>query len=150
MSCSPPRMDGYATSEHALAEAGDPRDCPLACCVLCGPLRLQSYSLWSQGRSTGADLLWRVGKTFLLPPDKKLPDGSFLSYLYPSVQDRQRKRNAVMVRVIEYRLEGVADAEPGYAPAAQQCPRRQAKNERLPPSALPDAAGVLPADHINR
>jgi hypothetical protein len=55
-----------------------------------------------------------VGKTFLLPPDKKLPDGSFLSYLYPSVQDRQRKRNGVRVRVIEYRLEGIPDAEPGY------------------------------------
>jgi hypothetical protein len=72
------------------------------------------YSLWSQSRSTGADLLWRAGKTFLLPADKPLPDGSFLSSLYPSVQDRQRQRNSVTVRVIEYRLEGVADAEPRY------------------------------------
>jgi hypothetical protein len=30
------------------------------------------------------------------------------------VQDRQRQRNAITVRVIEYRLEGVADAEPRY------------------------------------
>jgi hypothetical protein len=106
------RMDGYVTSEHALAKQVMPG---LSAGMLCLADRLfAGYSLWNQGRSTGADLLWRVGKTFLLPPDKRLSDGSFLSYLYPSVQGRQRKRNAVMVRVIEYRLEGVANAEPGY------------------------------------
>ena len=132
------------------------------------------YSLWTQGRSTGADLLWRVGKTFLLPADKKLPDGSFLSYLYPSVQDRQRQRNGVIVRVIEYRLEGIAGAEPGYrlistildhetapaeelaacrtrsfASAPQQHPRRKAENERILANALSDAAGVRQARNYN-
>jgi hypothetical protein len=106
------RMDGYGTSEHALAKQVIPG---LSAGMLCLADRLfAGYSLWNQGRSTGADLLWRVGKTFLLPADKKLADGSFLSYLYPTVQDRRRGRNAVMVRVIEYRLEGVAGAEPGY------------------------------------
>jgi hypothetical protein len=106
------RMDSYAISEHALAKQVIPGLCAGMLCL--ADRLFAGYSLWSQGRSTGADLLWRVGKTFLLPPDKKLPDGSFLSYLYPSVQGRQRKRNGVMVRVIEYRLEGIADAEPGY------------------------------------
>ena len=106
------RMDGYATSEHALAKQVIPA---LSAGMLCLADRLfAGYSLWSQGRATGADLLWRVGKTFLLAPDKRLPDGSFHSTLYPSVQDRQRQRNAITVRVIEYRLEGVADAEPRY------------------------------------
>ena len=106
------RMDGYATSEHALAKQVIPG---LSAGMLCLADRLfAGYSLWSQSRSTGADLLWRVGKTFLLQPDNRLPDGSFLSSLYPSVQDRQRQRNAITVRVIEYRLEGVADAEPRY------------------------------------
>jgi hypothetical protein len=106
------RVDGYTTSEHALAKQVIPA---LSAGMLCLADRLfAGCSLWSQGRSTGADLLWRVGKTFLLPPDKRLSDGSFLSCLYPSVQDRQRQRNAVIVRVIEYRLEGVADAEPRY------------------------------------
>ncbi len=99
------RMDGYATSEHALAKQVIPG---LSAGMLCLADRLfAGYSLWSQSRATGADLLWRVGKTFLLQPDNRLPDGSFLSNLYPSVQDRQRKRNAVTVRVIEYRLEGL-------------------------------------------
>jgi hypothetical protein len=31
-----------------------------------------------------------------------------------AVQDRQRKRNGLILRVIEYRLEGVADAETSY------------------------------------
>lgn len=106
------RMGGYTTSEHALAKQVIPG---LAPGMLCLADRLfAGYSLWSQGRSTGAELLWRIGKTFLLPSEKKLPDGSFLSYLYPTVQDRQRRRNGVMVRVIEYRLEGIADAEPSY------------------------------------
>ena len=105
-------MDGYAASEHALAKQVSPG---LSAGMLCLADRLfAGYSLWRQGQSTGADLLWRVSKTLLLPPDKRLSDGSFLSSLYLSVQDRQRKRNATTVRVIEYRLEGVADAEPSY------------------------------------
>jgi IS4 transposase len=43
-----------------------------------------------------------------------LPDGSFLSRIYPSERDRRKKTNGVVVRVIEYTLEGVADAEPLY------------------------------------
>jgi hypothetical protein len=106
------RMDSYAVSEHALAKQVIPG---LSAGMLCLADRLfAGYSLWNQARSTGADLLWRVGKTFLLPPAKQLPDGSWLSDLYPSVQDRQRRRNGILTRVIEYRLEGVADAEPGY------------------------------------
>jgi hypothetical protein len=106
------RMDGYTTSEHALAQQVIPG---LSAGMLCLADRLfASYSLWSRGRSTGADLLWRVGKTFLLSPEKRLPDGSFLSSLYLSVQDRQHKHNAIQVRVIEYCLEGVAEAESSY------------------------------------
>ena len=106
------QVDGYATSEQALAKQANPRI--IRWHVMHADRLFAGYSLWSQSRSTGADLLWRVGKTFLLQPDNRLPDGSFLSSLYPSVQDRQRQRNAITVRVIEYRLEGVADAEPRY------------------------------------
>lgn len=106
------QMDSYAISEQAIARRVIPR---LSAGMLCLADRLfAGYSLWNQARSTGADLLWRVSKTFLLPPEKQLPDGSWLSSLYPSVQDRQRQRNGLPVRVIEYRLEGVADAEPSY------------------------------------
>jgi hypothetical protein len=106
------QMDGYSVAEHALAKRVIPGSSAgmlcLADCLFTG------YSLWNQARSTGAGLLWRVGRTFLLSPEKLLPDGSWLSYLYPSVQDRRRKQKGILVRVIEYRLEGVADAPPSY------------------------------------
>lgn len=93
------RMNSYTTSEHALEKQVIPG---LPAGMLCLADRLfAGYSLWSQSRSSGADLLWRVGKTFLLAAYKRLPDGSFLSSLYPSMQDRERQRNAITVRVIE-------------------------------------------------
>lgn len=105
-------MDGYKTSEHVLAKRVIPS---LSAGMLCLADRLFSgYRLWEQARSTGADLLWRVGQTFELAPHKRLPDGSYLSYLYATTYDRRRGRNGILVRVIEYRLEGVADAEPSY------------------------------------
>jgi hypothetical protein len=39
------------------------------------------------GGTTGADLLWRVRKNIVLPCDKRLADGSYLSRIYPSQQD---------------------------------------------------------------
>jgi hypothetical protein len=42
------------------------------------------------------------------------PDGSYLSQIFPSERDRRHKTNAATVRVIDYRLDGVADAEPLY------------------------------------
>ncbi len=43
-----------------------------------------------------------------------LPDGSYLTTIYPSEKDRRYRTKGVRVRVIAYRLEGVADAEPLY------------------------------------
>jgi hypothetical protein len=72
------------------------------------------FALWRQARETGAELLWRIKKNTCLPCDQRLPDGSYLSHLYPSARDRWHKTNGVRVRVIDYRLEGVAEAEPLY------------------------------------
>jgi hypothetical protein len=72
------------------------------------------FDLWAHAQQTGADLLWRIRKNLRLPSDKRLPDGSYLSRIYPSERDRRQQTNAVAVRVIDYRLEGVADAEPLY------------------------------------
>lgn len=106
------QMDGHKTSEHVLAERVIPN---LSAGMLCLADRLFSgYRLWKQARSAGADLLWRVGQTFELTPHKRLPDGSYLSHLYATTYDRRHGRNGILVRVIEYRLEGVADAEPKY------------------------------------
>jgi Insertion element 4 transposase N-terminal/Transposase DDE domain len=72
------------------------------------------FALWVQARSTGADLLWRIKTNARLPRERSLADGSYLSRIYPSEIDRRHQRNGVTVRVIEYRLQGVTDAEPIY------------------------------------
>lgn len=72
------------------------------------------FALWNQARMTGADLLWRVKKNLRLPCEQRLPDGSYLSRVYASPKDQRHGNNGVVVRVIEYRLEGVPDAEPIY------------------------------------
>ena len=72
------------------------------------------YALWRAAAATGADLLWRVRSNLRLPHATVLADGSYLSVVYPSEKDRRQATNAIPVRVVEYRLEGVADAEPLY------------------------------------
>lgn len=49
-----------------------------------------------------------------LPREQDLPDGSYLSCIYPSERNRRHKTNGVTVRVIDCRLEGVPAAEPIY------------------------------------
>jgi hypothetical protein len=106
------RMADYATSEIALAKTVLPS---LSKGMLCLADRgFFGFEMWKQAATTGADLLWRVRKNIVLPCEKRLPDGSYLSRIYPSQQDQRRARNGVVVRVIEYRLEGVEGAEPLY------------------------------------
>ena len=106
------RMADYATSEVALAKTVLPS---LGKGMLCLADRgFFGFEMWKQAAATGADLLWRVRKNIYLPCEKRLPDGSYLSRIYPSQQDQRRGRNGVVVRVIEYRLEGVEETEPLY------------------------------------
>jgi hypothetical protein len=72
------------------------------------------FDLWQQARATGADLLWRIKINARLPREQQLADGSYLSRIYRTHSDRRHQRNALSVRVIEYRLQGVSDAEPIY------------------------------------
>lgn len=72
------------------------------------------YELWKEAAATGADLLWRAKKNLILPCVKRFPDGSYLSRIYHSPLDRRYERNGILVRVIEYVVEGVEDAEPLY------------------------------------
>jgi hypothetical protein len=73
-----------------------------------------SYAFWQRSCATGAKLLFRVKSSLRLPCEQELADGSYLTTLYPSDKDRRRHTNGVRVRVIEYVLEGLADAEPSY------------------------------------
>jgi Insertion element 4 transposase N-terminal/Transposase DDE domain len=72
------------------------------------------FELWQLARATGADLLWRIKINARLPREQPLADGSYLSRIYRTESDRRHQRNALSVRVIEYRLHGVSDAEPIY------------------------------------
>lgn len=69
------------------------------------------FSLWEQACKPGADLVWRVQKNLVLPCEKRLADGSYLSQIYPSPPDRRHGRRGRWVRVIEYELDGTGDDE---------------------------------------
>jgi hypothetical protein len=73
-----------------------------------------SYPLWKQARGTGADLLWRVKKNLRPPVERLLAGGSYPSRVYSCEPDRRSQTNGIEVRVIEYRLEGIENAEPLY------------------------------------
>jgi len=64
-----------------------------------------SFALWAKASGTGADLLWRVRSHQVLPVDTRLPDGSYLSTVH-TIRDRRQRRDGVVVRVIEYTVEG--------------------------------------------
>ena len=105
-------MDAYAKGEITLAKEVLPN---LRKGMLClADRNFFGFELWKQAQATGADLLWRVKKNMRLACEKRLPDGSYLSRIYPSERDWRHKTNGIVVRVIDYELDGVADAEPIY------------------------------------
>jgi hypothetical protein len=106
------QMDAYTTGEITLAKTVLPN---LRKGMLClADRNFFGYELWKQARATGADLLWRVKKNMRLACETRLPDGSYLSRIYPSERDWRHKTNGIVVRVIDYQLEGVEGAEPIY------------------------------------
>ena len=73
------------------------------------------FDLWRTATASGADLLWRVRRSQVLPCRRRLPAGSYLSRLYASPQHRRHDEGGMMpIRVSDDRLEGVPDAEPLY------------------------------------
>jgi hypothetical protein len=105
-------MDAYAKGEITLAKEVLPN---LRQGMLClADRNFFGFELWKRAQATGADLLWRVKKNMRLACEKRLPDGSYLSRIYPSERDWRHKTNGIVVRVIDYELDGVADAEPIY------------------------------------
>jgi len=106
------RMSKYATDEITLAQDVVPA---LRTGMLCLADRFfPSYKLWQAAARTGADLLWRTRQNARLDVDRRLPDGSYLSRIYTSTADRRHQRQAIAVRVIDYRLKDVPGAEPIY------------------------------------
>lgn len=106
------RMGGVDTGEITLAKE-------VLTSLVTGMLCLADrnffgFELWNQARATGADLLWRIKKNLRLPCEKRLPDGSYLSRIYASPKEQRHGQNGVVVRVIEYRLQGIPGTEPIY------------------------------------
>jgi Transposase DDE domain. len=73
-----------------------------------------SYPFWKLATESGAELLFRARKDLVLPATKILPDGSYLSYLYPSTKDREHGTDGILVRVVEYQIPVVNDEVPFY------------------------------------
>jgi hypothetical protein len=106
------RMAGYHVGELTLAKEVIAALSPGMLCM--ADRNFFGYTLWNEAHATGAELVWRVKKNLRLTCEQRLPDGSFFSHIYPSDKDRRHGTRGVPVRVIEYQLDGVADAEPLY------------------------------------
>jgi hypothetical protein len=106
------QMDGYRTGEITLAKAVLPR---LRKDMLClADRQFFGFELWQLARGTEADMLWRMKKNMRMACEKRLPDGSYLSHVYPSERDWRHQTNGTVLRVIDYRLEGIEGSEPIY------------------------------------
>lgn len=123
------QMASYATDEITLAQQVVPS---LQKGMLCLADRFfPSYQLWQAAAKTGADLLWRTRQNARLEVDRRLPDGSYLSRIYASTSDRRNQRKAIVVRAIDYRLQGVPKAEPLYRLITTILDPRQAPAKEL-------------------
>lgn len=61
------------------------------------------FDLWRAASAGGADLLWRVRKSTVLPVVQALDDGSYLSRIV-AARGKDRRADPITVRVIEYTL----------------------------------------------
>ena len=72
------------------------------------------YEHWKAAIDTGAQLLWRCVANRQLPVVTPLADGSYLSVIYPGTKSRRSRSGEIRLRVIEYSLPGVPQAEERY------------------------------------
>jgi hypothetical protein len=109
------KMGPYRTSEHELAaqvlERADDTMLILADRGFVG------YPIWKAANQRGSKLVFRLRENQVLPVERILPDGSYLSTLYGSAKARRDARRGLgdgegfVVRVIEYELKGAARSQ---------------------------------------
>jgi len=100
----------YKESEQAMARQLLP-GALTAEMLLLADRNFYGFKLWHLACQSGAKLLWRLRADLKLPVEQLLPDGSYLSSVYDSTDDRHRVHGQ-RVRVIEYTLsEAGAEAE---------------------------------------
>src|SRR5581483_6036464 len=63
-----------------------------------------SYEYWKK-LHLRVKLLVRIKGNMILKPIQRLPDGSYLAKIYPSSYARDKDRDGIIVRVIEYTLD---------------------------------------------
>ncbi len=95
-------MGRYNTAEATLAKKVVARLPADALCL--ADRNFFSYALWKAALATGAALLWRARADLILPKIKRLPDGSYLTKIYPSPRARAKQVDGIPVRLIEYRV----------------------------------------------
>jgi Insertion element 4 transposase N-terminal/Transposase DDE domain len=123
------RMAPYATGENTLAkDVLGALDSGMLCL---GDRGFFGFEMWQQALATQAQLLWRCRKNMRFACEQRLADGSYLSRTYPSERDRRQQTHSIPVRVIEYRLQGVADAEPIYRLVTSVLDAQQAPAQEL-------------------
>lgn len=106
------QVGGCATSEMALAKTALSALKPGMLCL--ADRNFFGHEMWTMAQATGADLVWRVRKNARLSVDTPLPDGSYISHIYSSEKDRRHRSRGVAVRVVNYTLDGVEEAEDIY------------------------------------
>ena len=85
------------------------------------------YPLWKEAVATGAKLVWRAKLQLVIPKTRKLADGSYLAKIYPSPKHRLRDRDGIVVRLVDYRIDGSRESyrlvtnilDPAKAPALE-------------------------------
>src|SRR6202521_4660353 len=106
------RMGSYRTGEITLAKEVVRQLQPGMLCL--ADRFFFGFTLWTKAQASGCELLWRVRKHLRLEVLERRSDGSYLSVIYPSAKDARHKTKGVRIRVIDYQLEGIPDAEPMY------------------------------------
>ena len=105
-------MAPYATGEATLARTVLPALRPGLLCL--ADRYFLGFDLWQQAAATGAALVWRAKANQRFPVEVRYADGSYRSTLRANTHGRSRDHTPIPVRVIEYTLPGVPDAEPSY------------------------------------
>jgi len=103
-------LDRDGVGETTLAKRVLPALAPALLCL--ADRGFFGWALWTQDRATGADLLWRIKKNLPLAVHTRHPDESYQRVIDASLHDRRHQTHGLAVRVIDYTLEGVDDAEP--------------------------------------
>lgn len=90
-----------------------------------------SFDLWRAARARGPELLWRAKADFILPVLERFADGSYRSELQWNRSCRSADRTPIPVRVIEYTLPHLSDAEPSYRVVTSRLDPEQAPAAEL-------------------